>query len=209
MDPAMAGTPPAEGMPMGDPMMAAPPGAAPPPPDPAMQTMGSQEALRNIIAEEIRKAMGGGEGGVMAGGGVKKSNKNEEMMHLIEEKLENQTKILVTALKDQGIEIPLSKIYALENNGTTIQDTSEQQAAGQSGEQGISESLVPGMTGASAGQQAGKMANWTNSSRYDSLKSLAETRDSLQRSALAMKMGSCASRNLQAEDLSYLNGLFS
>ena len=217
MDPAMmaGGAPPmdpammAGGMPMGDPMMAMPPEAGPPPADPSAQAMGDQEAIRNIIREEIQKAMGGGLDPAAGGmGGPKKGgNKIEEIVHSLEEKMKEQTKIFVTALRKQGVEIPLADLYAIEQAGGSLTGPNPD-STGQvppNSAPGISEGLATGLGGASAAPQPGKIAGFTNEERVQQLRRLGETKDQLKRSAMGSKFSSF---DPHSADLGYLAGLW-
>jgi len=200
MDPAaMGGMPPmAGGMPASDPMLAAPPDAAPPPPDPSAQAMGDQEMIRNIIREEIQKAVGGGDGGI-AGGAKKSGNKFEDALRVLEDKMKEHSKIVVAALRNAGIEIPLADMYGIDKaDGSGA-------AAGAPTAAGISESLQTGLGGNAAGGQPGKIASIDDEDQIARLAKLAALKDHLQRSALAPSL---TSFDPQKEDLSYLAGLF-
>ena len=223
MDPAMAagGMPPGDpmaaaaaggmppemmmgGMPAGDPMMAAPPGAAPPPADPSAQAMGDQEMMRSMIRDEIQKAMGSGEGGVAAGGAKKSGNKFEDALRVLEDKMKEQSKIFVAALRNAGIEIPLADLYGIDKaDGSGAAAGTPTAAQGQSG---MSETLQTGLGGDAAGSQPGKVASLRQDERQIAqLTKLAQTKDALQRSALANRL---THFDPNEADLSYLSGLF-
>jgi len=204
MDPAaMGGMPPMGGMPAGDPMMAAPPGAAPPLPDPSAQAMGDQEMMRSIIREEIQKALGGGGEGGVAAGGKKSGNKFEDALRVLEDKMKEQSKIFVAALRNAGIEIPLADLYGIDKADGSGAPAGAPTAA-QGG--GISETLQTGLGGDATGSQPGKIGSVDpGGDKIAQLMKLAETKDHLQRSALASRR---TMFDPQQEDLSYLAGLF-
>jgi hypothetical protein len=86
----------------------------PPPADPGASQMADQEMMRKMIQEEIQKAMGGqGEGA-----GVKKSggNKMEAALAQITEKIDNNMKMTVAALRQGGIEVPLADMLGIERS---------------------------------------------------------------------------------------------
>jgi len=200
MDPAMS----AGGMPAGAPMPMAPPGAAPPSPDPSVQAMGNEEMIRNIIRDELQKALAGGDGaGAVGPGGQKKGNKIEELYQMLEmmrEQNKEDKKIFIAALRNAGIEIPLGDILAIEDNrgGGTSAPAPNQTTPG------LSETMSPGLDGDANGGQPGKIADAV--SVIDQLTKLAQTKDRLNRSALGPKLN--RSYNPQEQDLSYLAGLY-
>lgn len=206
-DPMMAGgaMPPEMmmgGMPAGDPMMAAPPGAVPPPPDPSAQAMGDQEMMRGMIRDEIQKALGSGEGGVAAGGAKKSGNKFEDALRVLEDKMKEQSKIFVAALRNAGIEIPLADLYGIDKADGSGAAAGAPTAA----QPGISETLQTGLGGDAAGSQPGKIASHQeDEQQIAQLTKLAQTKDSLQRSALAERL---TPYDPNEADLSYLAGLF-
>lgn len=193
------------GMPAGDPMLAAPPGgAAPPPADPSAQAMGNQEMMRNMIRDEIQKAMGSGEGGVAAGGAKKSGNKFEDALRVLEDKMKEQSKIFVAALRNAGIEIPLADLYGIDKADGSGAAAGTPTAA--QGQPGMSETLQTGLGGDAAGSQPGKIASLRQEEQeIAQLTKLAQTKDALQRSALA---GRLTHFDANEADLSYLAGLF-
>jgi hypothetical protein len=218
MDPAMAGGDPMMaggmppmppemmmgGMPAGDPMMAA--SAVPPPPpspiDPSMQAMGDQEMIRSIIRDEIQKALGGGEGGVSNGAKKGSGNKFDDALRVLEEKMKEQSKIFVAALRNAGIEIPLADLYGIDKADGSGAGTGTPTAA----QPGISETLQTGLGGDAAGSQPGKIASLRqDEQQIAQLTKLAQTKDALKRSALAEPM---TQYDPNEADLSYLAGLF-
>ncbi len=202
---AVGGMPPmGAGMPAGEPMPIAAPGAAAPlPVDPSAQAMGDQEMMRSIIRDEIQKAMGGGEGGVAAGG-KKSGNKFEDALRVLEDKMKEQSKIFVAALRNAGIEIPLADLYGIDKadgSGAAAGTPTTAQA-----QPGISETLQTGLGGDAAGSQPGKIASLgREEEQIAQLTKLAQTKDSLKRSALAERM---TPFDPNEADLSYLAGLF-
>lgn len=223
MDPAMmaGGMPPGDpmaaaggmppemmmgGIPAGDPMMTAPPGAAPAPPpaDPSAQAMGDQEMMRSMIRDEIQKAMGSGEGGVAAGGVKKSGNKFEDALRVLEDKMKEQSKIFVAALRNAGIEIPLADLYGIDKADGSGAAAGTPTAA--QGQPGMSETLQTGLGGDTAGSQPGKVASFRrDEQQIAQLTKLAQTKDSLQRSALSNRL---TPFDPNKADLSYLAGLF-
>lgn len=207
MDPAMSGAMPPGAAPVDPMMMAVPPGAPPPAPAPAdpVQTMGDQEMMRQMIRDEVQKAVGGGEGGVAAPG-QKKGNKIEELYQMLEmmrEQNKEDKKIFVAALRNAGIEIPLGDILAIENNRGDGLPTVP--GLGQAPTQpGTSETMNSGLGGDAAGGQAGKVA--AQDDMFAQLTKLAQTKDRLKRSALASKLSPAC--DPQEADLSYLAGLY-
>lgn len=201
MDPAM---PAGGGAPPVDPMMAAPPGAAPAPADPSVQAMGDQEMMRGMIRDEIQKAMGSGEGGVAAGGVKKGGNKFEDALHVLEEKMKEQSKIFVAALRNAGIEIPLADLYGIDKADGSGAAAGTPTAA--QSQPGLSETLQTGLGGDAPGGQPGKIAHLAEAERQVArLTKLAQTKDRLQRSALSETLHPY---DPAEADLSYLAGLF-
>lgn len=147
-----------------------------PPADPAAQTMADQEMLRTLIREEIQKAMGGGDAGQGVATGQKKGgNKFEDAIAQLRQQNEQQLKVIVAALRKAGLEIPLADIMGIESAGQQ-----------QPGTQGVSETLQPGIAGTQDGSLMAKAAEFDRS--VAQLVKLAETRDSLKRSAMGRKL---------------------
>jgi len=169
MDPAMMGMPPAP--PMDPAMMGMPPEA--PPMDPSMQAMSDQEGMRSIIREEIQKAMGSGDGGpgIATPSAGRKSDKFENAVAQMKEQSDQNTKILVAALRKAGIDIPLADVMALD--GSTSQ-------------QGVVEGLQPGQPGTLEGGLIAKAASLE--ADIEHLVALAKVRDSLKTGALNAKL---------------------
>jgi hypothetical protein len=203
MDPAMMGAVP-PGMPMdpaamgGMPMDPAMMGGMPPGAPPVDPMMANQEAIRSIIREEIQKAVGAG-AGEAAGAAKKGGNKFDEALSVLQDKMEHQTKILVAALRNAGIEIPLADLYGLEK-------AKDAEPSGES-PQGVSELLNPGMSGGSGAEQQGKLASALSEDEreVEALRSLCRARDSVKRAALAPKL---VRYDAQAPELDYFAGLF-
>ncbi len=184
---------------------AAPAGAMPPPPaDPSSQAMGDQEMMRSIIRDEIQKAMGGGEGGVANGTKKGSGNKFEDALRVLEDKMKEQSKIFVAALRNAGIEIPLADLYGIDKADGSGAAAGTPTAA--QSQPGLSETLQTGLGGDAAGSQPGKIASLGHEEeQIAQLTKLARTKDSLQRSALAGRM---IPFDPNEADLSYLAGLF-
>jgi hypothetical protein len=199
MDPAaMGGAPPMDPAAMGGapPMDPAAMGGAPPA-DPSMQAMGDQEAMRSIIREEIQKAMGGGDAGqgIAAPAGAKKGNKMDEAMASLKDELKEQQKILVAVLRQNGIEIPLADLYAIEEGQLPAK------------QQGASETMQPGMNAGGGDQSMGKLGSFSKFTQdVDTLTKLANLKESLQKSALRSKLVKEA--NVLLPEMNYLAGLY-
>jgi hypothetical protein len=166
MDPAMMG-----GMPPMDPAMMSPPPAPP-------QPMADQEMMRTLIQEELQKVLGGGEGAL--GAPAKKGNKVEELLAGVEQrmlqKLEQRDKMFVAALKQLGVEIPLSAMLGVDE---APQSAGQQQAS-------ASEILQPGGGGASDGSALAKIGEFEEA--VDCLLKLAEAKQALNSSVLGGKL---------------------
>ncbi|GHT31435.1 hypothetical protein FACS1894214_2740 [Planctomycetales bacterium] len=199
MDPAMAGAMPPSApmdMPQGTPMMVDPatggmpvdPAAAMPP-DPAAE----EEGIRQIIRDEIQKAMGTGDAGQPAGAAPvgKKSNKLDDAIATLKEQNEQQTKLLVAALRQAGVEIPLADMMGIDGSMQGKQ------------EPGLSESINPGQSGNTDGGQAAKIGEFNQS--VDNLVKLANIRNKMNQSALGK---SFTPFNPTIADTEYLMGLW-
>jgi hypothetical protein len=188
MDPAaMGGAPPMDPAAMG--------GA--PPADPSMQAMGDQEAMRSIIREEIQKAMGGDVGqGIASPAGAKKGNKMDEAMNTLREELKEQQKILVAVLRQNGIEIPLADLYAIDEGQMPAK------------QQGASETMQPGMNAGAGDQSMGKLGSIAKFAQdVETLTKLASLKENLQKSALGNKLSPRVDVLLPQSN--YLAGLYS
>jgi hypothetical protein len=161
------------------------------PPDPSTAAMGDQEAMRSIIREEIQKAMGAGGGGEQAGA-PKKANKIEEQFAALKEQMAEERKILIAALRREGVEIPLADLYGLE--------------AAPSEQPGASEELATGMGGTADGALSGKVAAFN--ADVDALVKLADARDYMKRSAIGGKIVPARGFDPRLPDNNYLAGLY-
>jgi hypothetical protein len=194
-------------------MMAVPPGGAAPPPDAGMQQMVDQQMMQQMVNTAVQNALGGGgEGGVAAG--PKKGNKMEDAMAMLKgdimETIKEQNKILIATLQQAGIEIPLSAMYGLDKaDGTGATATNMTGSpTGDAGGASLSETLKPGMGGATSGVQPGKVASMSDTdTQLAMLTKLAHARDSLNRTALGNKLNRAF--NPEAVDLKLLQGLWS
>jgi hypothetical protein len=206
MDPAMMGGAP----PMDPAMMGGAPPMDPAAMDPSMAAMGSQEAMRSVIREEIQRALGGGEGGAAGGaggavGGVKKGgNKFDEAISQLKQEMQQQMKVFVTAMRKAGIEIPLADLFSLDGSLTPDAQLGQPSPLGQQ-QQGASEMLSPGASGISdnAASGVGKVAEFNES--VEMLLKLASIRDSLKASAIGSKV---TPFNPNQVDMDYFAGLY-
>ena len=163
------------------PSAAMPPGGMPPemmgggmPMDPSMQAMAEEEMMRSLIRDEIQKALGSTDAGqgVASPSGTKRVNKTDEAISQIMRKMEEQQKIIVTALRKAGVEIPLADILSFD--GSVPQ------------QQGLAETLQPGQTGTNEAALVSKVAEFD--ADVEQLVKLAKVRDSLNRSAMGRKL---------------------